>query len=248
MSSYTAKDVVNESGKAKGKFLAAVFGVMGLALVFTALVAFGVSYFFNWRFTENGQITEEGANIMLWTLLGSLIFLLLFSIITGIAMRKTAGHGTLPIFIVYSAVMGIMLASLLYFGLSYEIVAEALGITALAFFGMFAVGFFSKRDMTWLGLIGIGLIVGGLLMSLFYGIWYLIAGSGAFTWLDVGVSFIILIGIMLLTAFDANRMGKIVSEGHVDTNLIIYCAYTMYCDFIAILFRVIYLLMATRNN
>lgn len=244
---YTAENVLNEEGKAKGKFLAAVFGVMGIAILFTAAVAFGVSYLFASIYGEGENMSEEGAMVMLWTLLGSLLFLLVFSIVTGIVTRKRAGHGTLPIFIVYSAVMGIMLASLLYFGLSYEIVGEALGITAVAFFSMFAIGFFAKRDMTWIGLIGWGLLIGALLMSCFYGIWYLIA-PGAFGWLDIGVSFIVLIAFMLITAFDANKMGKMVSAGRIDTNLVIYCAYTMYADFIAIFFRVLYLLMATRNN
>ena len=58
------------------------------------------------------------------------------------------------------------------------------------------------------------------------------------------VSLLVFAFLMLITLYDVYRIKKIAENGaQQDNNLINYCAYILYSDYIAILIRVIYFLM-----
>ena len=56
--------------------------------------------------------------------------------------------------------------------------------------------------------------------------------------------------IFVITAIDINRVKKIAEMGGFssDTNLAIYCAYTLYVDFINIFLRVLYYVMVSKSR
>ena len=56
--------------------------------------------------------------------------------------------------------------------------------------------------------------------------------------------------IFVITAIDINRVKKIAEMGGFssNTNLAIYCAYTLYVDFINIFLRVLYYVMVSKSR
>ena len=60
----------------------------------------------------------------------------------------------------------------------------------------------------------------------------------------------ILIISLIVAAIDAYNIKKILSQGEGNDNLVLYCAFTMYSDFIMIFIRVLYLLIifTSRNR
>lgn len=237
---------LTSEGNIQAKFLASVFGVMFLALAATAAVCFGFTFLFRSLYgTADGGITAEGYNILLWTLIGSMLFLLVYSIVASFVAKS--GKGLIPLYIVYIVVMGLFFSSFMVFDVAWPVMGEALGISALAFLVMFAIGYFSKANLHWLALLAIGLLVGACFMSLLFALWFVIAGY--IEWFDVLISGIVLVSVMLLTAVSANRMKRVLtSGGYPGTSMVLYFAFDLYVNFINILIRVFYLLLVSKSK
>lgn len=236
---------LTSDGAVQTKFLAQVFGIMFLALLATAGVTLGFTYLFRTLYGVGSGISAEGYTILTGICLGSLFFLLIYSFVASFIVKS--GKGLIPLFLLYVVVMGIFFSSFLVFIETWTTMAQALGISALAFFSMFLIGYFAKGNLGWLSLIALGLLFGALMMSIFYGIWYWV--SGYIYWMDVGISAIVLIAVMLLTAVSANRMKKTLQAGGIPTkSLVLYFAFDMYVNFINILIRVFYILLASKNR
>ncbi len=235
---YAERSYVDERGRYAGKFLGSVFGVMGLALLLSCLVAFVTSSIFvnaygDVRYNFDGY----------WTVVGTVLFATLFVVVFNlctIGMRRR-GKGYLLSLIVFSVWVGILLSVLLLTGLSMEIAGEALLITAVAFFAMFLIGYFTKINVGFLGFLAMALVFGALglaLVSLIY--WAL----GLFTIYNLIAQFLILVVICLFVAIDSRNLRKIASSGApIGFNTVVASAYTLYGDFINVLFKVIYLLI-----
>ena len=62
------------------------------------------------------------------------------------------------------------------------------------------------------------------------------------------VSFALFAAMMFITIFDIWNIKKICEKGEMSTNLELYCAFTLYVDFIYILIRVLYFLIIIFGN
>ena len=233
--------------KSKGLFLSKVFGLMFLCLLITTVVAAGLGFTFQHFFVTysdtNELIINENAMIALVALLiGSAIGLLVMSFVLPIMFAK-GKHNILAPLIIYVVLMGMLLSSFVFL-FDWVILAEAFGITTLIFGVMAFLGYVSKGKLTGIGFILLGLLIGAIGLSLFNWLMILIHGiNQANVTLSWIVSLMIFAFLMFVTLYDVYRIKKIAEDGSAqDNNLICYCAYILYSDFVAILVRVIYYL------
>ena len=122
------------------------------------------------------------------------------------------------------------------------ILVESFGITALIFGVMALLGYISKGRLAGIGFILLGLLIGAVALTLMNWLMILIGGISQtnvnISWI---VSLLIFGFLMLITLYDVNRIRRIAENGEqANNNLVYYCAYILYSDFISILIRVIY--------
>lgn len=236
-----AKDV------SSSKFLAKVFGYMFIGLLITAVVAFGWNFILQKIcYDASGVLTESGRTIIVATTIGAFVGMLVISFlisILSIVRTKAPWFG----FILYAICVGLVFTVLLMAGISVATVAEAFGITALAFGAMFLIGYFTKSNINWFAFIAMGLGIGILLTSIFWGIFYLVSPRNAIL-LDWGISLAIIVFEMIVVAADAYNIKKIASKGEKNTNLALFCAFNMYCDFIVLLIRIVAILARSKRE
>lgn len=85
-------------------------------------------------------------------------------------------------------------------------------------------------------MLGFGLLMGSGILILVN----LLMHSSTLYWV---ISFAIFAAMMFITIFDIWNIKKITERGEMSTNLELYCAFTLYVDFIYILIRIIYFLI-----
>ena len=251
MSTYTKDNsqvVYDFSDKqSKGAFLTKVFGMMFLLLLITTVVAAGLGYgsqYFLLQAVEAGN--DELAGNIIYGLIGALIVsaivLLIMSFVLPITFMR-GRHNILVPLIIYVVLMGILLSSFTFL-FDWVILVEAFGITTVIFGVMAFLGYISKGRLAGIGFILLGLLIGALALSL---VNYLMIMFGGIQEHNVTISWVVSLLIfgflMLVTLYDVNRIKRIAENGMgTNNNLVYYCAYILFSDFIAILIRVIYYL------
>ena len=225
----------------KGVFLTKVYGWMFICLLITTVVAAGLGYGLMYAFVN---ATEEAAvNIMTGMIIGaviSAIALLVMSFVLPITFIR-GKHSIIVPLMIYVVLMGVLL-SMFTWAFEPVILAESFGITALVFGLMALLGHLSKGRLAGIGAIMLGLIIGAGLLSLVNFLMILIGGikpeNVMISWI---VSLAVFAFLMFMTMWDVARINVIASKGDTgNNNLVHYCAYILYSDFIALLVRVIY--------
>ena len=237
--------------QSKGAFLTKVFGMMAILLLITTAVAAGLGYGIQALITHTpgydptAPLDTLPANILLVflvTVLVSAVGLIVMSFVLPIVFAR-GKHNILVPLIIYVVLMGILL-SLFTFMFDWIILVEAFGITTLIFGLMAFLGYVSKGKLTGIGFILLGLIIGAAVLSLVNWLMILIGGikqeNIMLSWI---VSLIVFAFLMIVTLYDVYRIKKIAENGSKqDNNLVYYCAFILYSDFIALLIRVVYFL------
>ena len=243
------KNASNESSvvaKITSKFLAAVFGYMFIGLLVTAAVSLGFSYFIAARYSENGLLNGVGYTIVMISGIVAVVLSYVITFINNIYSLKT-GKAPWVGFLLYAVCMGVSFSLVLLSGVDFGTIGEALGLTALSFGVVFLIGYFAKSDLSPLLLIAFALLICIVLASAFWFLFYLI-NPAAFSWFNVGISVAIIIFCLLIVGFEANNIGKIVEKGQGNSNLALYCAFSLYTDFIALFVRILYLLIVSKKR
>ena len=240
---YNTVDLTDK--QAKGAFLTKVYGWMFICLLITTVVAAGLGY--GSMFLLNSVANDEQAlsslvSVMIVTLIVSLIALLVMSFVVPITFVRGKHNIIVPLMI-YVVLMGVLLSTFTWL---FEpiILVEAFGITALVFGIMALLGHLSKGRLAGIGVIMLGLLIGAGLLSIINFLMILVGGISEenimISWI---VSLLIFAFLMFMTMWDVARINQIASKGETgNNNLVHYCAYILYSDFIALLVRVIYYL------
>ena len=237
--------------QSKGAFLTRVFGVMFLCLFITTAVAAGLGYGVQALiratpgYDPTAPLDTLPSNILmvfLVTVLVSAVGLIVMSFVLPIVFARGKHNIIVPL-VIYVTLMGILL-SLFTFLFDWIILVEAFGITTLIFGLMAFLGYVSKGKLTGIGFILLGLAIGAGVLSLVNWLMILIGGikeeNIMLSWI---VSLIVFAFLMLVTLYDVYRIKKIAENGSKqDNNLVYYCAFILYSDFIALLIRVVYFL------
>ncbi len=233
-----------ETGKVKTKFLALIFLYLALGVFVTLGVGLLYSYIL-WSSFEAGSNEMAIAYMATFAISGIGIFVMM--IINSVYISKTNKAPWVG-FLIFAVLYGLLFSGVLLTGvITFYTLMEALGITTGLFLIMFLLGYFSKINWNPIAFIALTMLIGVLLVSMFFGIWYLISPS-TFMLLDFIISIIFIIAVTLIVGVDANRAAKIAATGMANNNLALFMAYNFYVDFIGIFLRVLLLLASSRNN
>jgi len=229
----------------KGVFLSKVYGWMFICLLITTVVAAGLGYGSMFMLNSVANDAEAFSNlvsVMIVTLIVSVIALLVMSFVLPITFIRGKHNIIVPLMI-YVVLMGVLLSTFTWL---FEpiILVEAFGITALIFGIMALLGHLSKGRLAGIGVIMLGLIIGAGILSIVNFLMILVGGikeeNIMISWI---VSLAIFAFLMFMTMWDVARINQIAGKGDTgNNNLVHYCAYILYSDFISILIRVIYYL------
>lgn len=217
------------------KFIGATF----LYLTFALLITFGVVGLMGGIFAHtlySAEVSDETLRIFLTIFIAALVLYIPVMIWVHIAARRN-GRTVGPAFFVYSIVMGVLIAPVCIV-FDFWTILIALGTTVLAFATMALIAWTSKKNLSSLAIIGFGLMIGALLLSLFNFILSIFL-KDAYTLLYALVSGLFFVAIILITIFDLNRVKQIAMNGDGTRNLAFLCALNLYVDFIYIFLRIL---------
>ena len=214
---------------------AKVFFYMFIGLAITTGVAFGVGYIFL-AAIKNGADSTVISNAYFGTMIGSAIALFVMMLVIQFVTLR-GKHSILVPAIIYTVLMGVLLSSftILLEG-NYWLLGMAFGITSGIFLLMTLIAVLTKGNLSPLLMVGMGLMIGAGILALIN--WLI--GSSTIYWI---VSFALFAAIMFITIFDIWNIKKICEKGAMSNNLALYCAFTLYVDFVYILIRVLYFLI-----
>ena len=238
--------------QSKGLFLTKVYGWMFICLLITTAVDAGLGYGSMFLLNSVANDAEAFSNVvtaMIVTLIVSVIVLLIMSFVLPITFIRGKHNIIVPL-IIYVVLMGVLLSTFTWL---FEpiILVEAFGITALVFGIMALLGHLSKGRLAGIGVIMLGLLIGAGILSL---VNFFMILTGGIKQENVMISWIVSLAIfaflMFMTMWDVARINQIASKGETgNNNLVHYCAYILYSDFIALLVRVVYYLaIVTRRR
>jgi hypothetical protein len=145
----------------------------------------------------------------------------------GARVHKMAPAQATGLFLAYSALNGLTLASIFIVYTSASI-ASTFFITAGMFAGISLYGYTTKQDLSKVGSIAIMALIGILLASLVN--WFL--RSEALYWIITYVGVLVFVA---LTAWDTQKIKQIAAQAHTDDDIqrvAIIGALTLYLDFI----------------
>ena len=223
------------------KFIGKVFLYTAIALAITAVTAAIIGVIFSsaiqpidYSYTSF-QIDVEKIQPYLYLLIGSVIAYI--PLIIWIHIVGFRGRGRLDVpFVIYAIVMGVIVSSFTMF-VPIPVIAISFGITCVVFGLLSLIGLKSKKDLSFLGLVGMGILFGAMFIALFNLIWSLfLPGFQSLYWI---VSYAIFGAMMLITIFDVYRIKKIAQSGEQSNNVALFCAFNLYVDFIYIFIRIL---------
>lgn len=243
-----ASAVFTENKKVSTKFLGVVFGYLFIGLAISALVGFGFAFFLANSYAGEGgnYLNETGTFILAGVLIASVIGCWVDTFVISISSMKS-GKAPWVGYVIYAILMGLCFSAFILIpGVTFGLIGEAFGITAAIFFVMFLIGYFSPVNLNIFAFLGIAILIGVMLCSLTFGIMALVIG----TWytFDYLVSLAIIVACVLFIGFDAHNIGKIAERGMTNTNVALYCAFTLYGDFVALFFRILYILVLSKSR
>lgn len=217
---------------------AKVFLYMFIGLAITTAVAFITGYAIVLAI-NNGASSELIANVYLGLLIASGISIFILMLVIQFVFLR-GKHSILVPAILYAVLMGILLSSFTLF-IDWRILGLAFGITAGIFLIMTLIATLTKGNLSPLLMVGIGLLIGSGILAL---VNWLIQSS-LIMWI---VSFAVFAAMMFITMFDIWNIKKITEKGAMSNNLALYCAFTLYVDFIYIMIRILYFLLIIFGN
>ena len=228
-----------------GLSLVRIYLYMFAGLLITAGISVGLGLLFTNIF--NGADLEamnNAAVAYLVILVVSAISVLVLSVLLNVFLYK--GKSLWVPSILYVVSMGVLLSAFTIV-IEWSVLGLAFGITAGTFGLMALIAFLSKGNLSGLAVAGLGLLFGAMILSVVNIILYFATG-GAWTMLYIVISFILLAAMMLITIFDMWRIKKICEKGEMTPNLELYCAFTLYVDFVYILIRIIYIILLSKRR
>ncbi|MDY6391820.1 MAG: Bax inhibitor-1 family protein [Bacilli bacterium] len=241
---------ITDGGLSQGKALAKIYGYMGIGLLLTGVVAFFGAWLFSSQINkwlaaglDNYSAVGTWFYIFIGSWIVSLIAILVLSFVIPVRAARSGKSLWVP-YILYCFFMGVLLTTVLLAGIPFWMIGEAFGLTCLAFGAMFAIGWFTKKDISILSYIAMLLLFGVLITALAGMITFLIRGATADQrfWFDVAIQGAMILVIMLITAVDTWRIKRIIANAGESENIYLYGAYVMYADFIALLLRILLLI------
>lgn len=212
--------IVQQANAGLQTYMAQVYGWMTCGLLLTAFVSW---------FAANTPAVMELVFTNRITFFGLIIFQLALVFILSGMVHKFSGAVATGLFMLYSALTGLTMASI-FLVYTYSSIASTFFITAGMFGAMSFWGYTTKRDLSGMGSMLFMALIGIVLASL-VNIWL---KSPALMWAVTYIGVVVFVG---LTAYDTQKLKNIGEGINVDDkeNLRRYSilgALTLYLDFI----------------
>jgi len=224
----------NVGTTSKALNLGKVFGIMFIWLLVTAGIALGGGALFDWWLKTNEAAAATG--ILTSLVISGITLIVLTFVIQFWALRKDKGMIVLSS--LYVLCMGVLCASFCLY-MPYQILGIALGLTT-AIFGVLAIIGLLAKNVKPIAMVGLMVLFGALIVSL--GTWIIsifIPVNVTLLWI---LDFAIFGAMLLLVIVDMNQIGRICEKGEMSRNLTLYCALTLYTDFVYIFIKIAYYL------
>lgn len=233
------------------KFIGKVFLYTFIALAITAVVSAIIGLVFS---TAIQPVDYDYNTFVIDTETMRPYFVLLivslamyFPLIIWIHIICFRGRGRMGIpFVLYALVMGVLISSFTMFT-PIHLIAISFGITCGVFGILALIGLTAKRDLSFLGLVALGIFLGAMFIGLFNLIWML-AFPSTFQPLYWLISFAIFFAMMLITIVDVWRVKKLAQAGEQTNNIALYCAFNLYVDFIYMFIRILIFVVRTTGR
>jgi FtsH-binding integral membrane protein len=188
---------------------------MTLGLALTGLVALGVAS------------SPAALNLLLGTpfaFIGLIIVQLGLVFAFSAAAQRASTAVVAGMFFVYAALTGVTFSTL-FLVYTASSIAGVFFVTAGAFAGLSAVGFFTKADLSAIGRFAIFAIVGLILATVVN----IFLQSSGLQWL-VSILGVLIFGA--LTAYDTQKLKEVFASGEAHANMPLVGALTLYLDFV----------------
>jgi hypothetical protein len=211
-SSRRPLDVTTE---ASNEALWSTYRWMTLGLLVTGLVAMGVA-------SSDAVLSFLlGHRILFYGLLFAQLGLV---IAFSTAARKASTAAVAGMFLLYAALTGVTFSTLFLIYTAASI-AGVFFVTAGAFAGLSAVGYFTKQDLSAIGRFAIFAVIGLIIASVVN----IFLQSSGLQWL-VSIAGVLVFGA--LTAYDTQKLKQMFASGEAHANLPLVGALMLYLDFI----------------
>ncbi len=227
--------------------LVKVYLWFALGLLITGVVSFVLPYLFG-ALVSKGTSADTLANVYIGLLIGSIVLMIPSFIIINVQGFRKNFPVMITSYIIYSLCMGVLLSSLILLFIGS---GEGLNTIYLAFFitgGIFLIcgliGALTKNsNLKIVYPILFSILIGILVISL---VNIFIGSNTLYLILDF-----VLFGVMIIsTILDMHNINKIAEKGGFENgnNLAVYCAFTIYVDFIWLFIRIVYYLLLAKNK
>lgn len=220
-----------------------MFMAVGITAVVSAIIGLIFTYFFPIAYGSELNVDAAKAYIALFIV----AFIMYIPLILWIhfSVFKQNSRPMIP-YVLYSIVMGIFISGFTMF-VPFHLIAISFGLTCLTFGVMFCIGWFTKKDLSIIGMIGYGMMIGILFIAIFNVLWMLFfpATFEAIYWV---ISYGMFAAMLLITIFDINRVKKASDAGEQSNNTAILCAFSLYVDFIYIFIRILMIVIRLYGN
>ena len=227
--------------------LVKVYLWFALGLLITGVVSFVLPYLFG-ALASKGTSADTLANVYIGLLIGSIVLMIPSFIIINVQGFRKNFPVMITSYIIYSLCMGVLLSSLILLFIGS---GEGLNTIYLAFFitgGIFLIcgliGALTKNsNLKIVYPILFSILIGILVISL---VNIFIGSNTLYLILDF-----VLFGVMIIsTILDMHNINKIAEKGGFENgnNLAVYCAFTIYVDFIWLFIRIVYYLLLAKNK
>lgn len=228
--------------------LVKVYLWFALGLLITGVVSFALPYLFGALAAKDGASVDALANVYVGLLIGSIVLMIPAFIIINVQGFRKNFPVMITSYIIYSLCMGVLLSSLILLFIGS---GEGLNTIYLAFFitgGIFLVcgliGALTKNSNLKIVYPILFSILAGILVISLVNIF--IGSNTIYLILDF-----VLFGVMIIsTILDMHNINRIAEKGGFDNgnNLAVYCAFTIYVDFIWLFIRIVYYLLLAKNK
>lgn len=238
----------------KSSFYSKVFLYFGLGILTTAIITIGLSLLFSTLPYENVMIFYSVALVV------SLIAMIIINFTMVSRLTRANGKSILVPYVMYAVIYGVLFGCIAGLIQDPVVIGVSLGITALLFLGMCGIGYLTHQKINAFWKVTSVLTMAILLLSLvnfvilpfalFGGNYSAYFAGATIYWIIEGVFFVV---FLLYTIIDFARIRQIAESGaHKGANnLVIYCAFTIYADFIAIftyVLKFVMIALASRDN
>ena len=228
------------------KWASKVFLYMFMAIGITAVVAavIGVVFSSIWPITYGTEVNVDAAKAYIALFIVAFIMYIPLILWIHFSVFKEKSRPMIP-YVLYSIVMGVFISGFTMF-VPFHLIAISFGLTCFTFGIMFVIGWFTKKDLSILGMIGYGMMIGIFFIAIFNIIWMLFfPGFETIYWL---ISYGMFAAMLLITIFDINRVKRISDSGEQSNNTAVLCAFNLYVDFIYIFIRILVIVVRLYGN